>query len=164
MTFLAHTDALIFDLRENHGGNPSMVQLIVSYLFSNERRINDMLNQHEGTTRQYWTLPSVAGPRYINKPVLVLTSGQTFSGGEEFTYDLQAQKRATIVGETTGGGAHPIDGHSAGNHFMIAVPGGRPINPITKKDWEGTGVVPDVKTSAQDALETALRLAKKKNS
>ena len=162
MTFIEHTDALIFDLRENHGGNPSMVQLMVSYLFSRETHINDMLYQHEGTTRQYWTLPSVAGPRYINKPVFVLTSGQTFSGGEEFTYDLQTQKRATIVGETTGGGAHPIAGHSAGDHFMIAVPGGRPINPVTKKDWEGTGVVPDVKASAQDALDTALQLAKKK--
>lgn len=91
----------------------------------------------------------------------MLTSNQTFSGGEEFTYDLQTQKRATIVGETTGGGAHPIAGHTAGNHFMIAVPGGRPINPVTKKDWEGTGVLPDVRTTAKDALDTALRLAKK---
>jgi len=162
MAFLAHTDALIFDLRENHGGNPAMVQLIVSYLFADSTHINDMLNQHDGTTKQYWTLPSVAGPRYLDKPVYVLTSGQTFSGGEEFTYDLQTQKRATIVGETTGGGAHPIDGMPAGDHFMIAVPVGRPINPVTKKDWEGTGVSPDVKTTATDALDTARRLAQKK--
>lgn len=162
MTFLAHTDALIFDLRENHGGNPSMVQLIVSYLFTNSTHINDMLNQHDSTTTQYWTLPSVAGPRYLDKPVYVLTSAQTFSGGEEFTYDLQTQKRATIVGETTGGGAHPVNGMPAGDYFMIAVPVGRPINPVTNKDWEGTGVSPDVKTSATDALETALRLARKR--
>lgn len=161
MAFLTHTDALIFDLRENHGGSPAMVQLLVSYLFADPTHINDMLNQHDGTTQQYWTLPSVAGPRYLDKPVYVLTSGQTFSGGEEFTYDLQTQKRATIVGETTGGGAHPINGMPAGDHFMIAVPVGRPINPITKKDWEGTGVSPDVKTTAADALDTALRLAKK---
>ncbi len=161
MAFLAHTDALIFDLRENHGGDPAMVQLMVSYLFANSTHINDMLNQHDNTTKQYWTLPSVAGPRYLDKPVYVLTSGQTFSGGEEFTYDLQTQKRATIVGETTGGGAHPIDGMPAGKHFMIAVPVGRPINPVTKKDWEGSGVSPDVNAAAADALETALLLAKK---
>lgn len=162
MAFVAHTDALIFDLRENHGGDPAMVQLMVSYLFASSTHINDMLNQHDGTTRQYWTLPSVACRRYLNKPIYVLTSGQTFSGGEEFTYDLQTQKRATIVGETTGGGAHPVNGMPAGNHFMIAVPVGRPINPVTKKDWEGTGISPDVKTAATDALETARRLAQKK--
>ena len=162
MTFLAHTNALIFDLRENHGGDPAMVQFMVSYLFEQSTHINDMLNQHDGTTKQYWTLPSVAGPRYLDKPVYVLTSSQTFSGGEEFTYDLQTQKRATIVGEVTGGGAHPVNGMSAGDHFMIGVPVGRPINPITKKDWEGTGVIPDVKVPAADALETAQRLAQKK--
>ena len=161
MAFLAHTDALIFDLRENHGGEPAMVQLIVSYLFADPTHINDMLNRHDGTTRQYWTLPSVAGPRYLDKPVYVLTSSHTLSGGEEFTYDLQTQKRATIVGETTGGGAHPTDGLPAGDHFMIAVPMGRPINPVTKKDWEGTGVSPDMKTTAADALDTAWRLGKK---
>ena len=140
-----------------------MVQLIVSYLFAHQTHINDMLYQHEGTTRQYWTLPSVAGARYLDKPVYVLTSNQTFSGGEEFTYDLQTQKRATIVGETTGGGAHPIDGMSVGDHFSIAMPIGRPINPITKKDWEGVGIVPDVKTSSADALEAALKLARKQH-
>lgn len=162
MTFIAHTDALIFDLRENHGGNPAMVQLITSYLFAEPTHINDMLYQHDGATQQYWTLPSVAGPRYLDKPVYVLTSGQTFSGGEEFTYDLQTQKRATIVGETTGGGAHPVEGMPAGAHFTIAVPVGRPINPVTKKDWEGTGVVPDVKTTAAAALDAARLLAQKK--
>jgi hypothetical protein len=162
MTFLTHTDGLIFDLRENHGGAPAMVQLMVSYLFEDSTHINDMLNQHDGTIKQYWTLPSVAGPRYLNKPVYVLTSSRTFSGGEEFTYDLQTQKRATIVGEVTGGGAHPVRGMPAGDHFMIGVPWGRPINPITKKDWEGTGVTPDVKVSATEALETALHLAQQR--
>ena len=162
MTFLAHTNALIFDVRENHGGDPAMVQLMVSYLFGEPTHINDLFNQHDGTTRQYWTLPSVAGPRYLDKPVYVLTSSQTFSGAEEFTYDLQTQKRATIVGEVTGGGAHPVEGMSAGEHFIIGVPIERPINPITKKDWEGTGITPDVKVPAAEALESAQRLAQKK--
>ena len=162
MEFLAHTDVLIFDMRDNHGGDPSMVQLVVSYLFSEPTHINDMIDRHDNTTRQYWTLPSVPGPRFTGKPVFVLTSSQTFSGAEEFTYDLQTQKRATIVGEITGGGAHPVHGMSAGDHFVIGVPRGRPVNPITKKDWEGTGVLPDVKVPANDALTTAQKLAGEK--
>jgi C-terminal processing protease CtpA/Prc len=91
--------------------------------------------------------------------VYVLTSQRTFSGGEEFTFDLKTQKRATIVGETTGGGAHPVQGFPAGDHFTIGVPYAHPINPVTKGDWEGTGVEPDVKVSAADALATAEKLA-----
>jgi hypothetical protein len=159
MNFLAHTDALIFDLRENHGGDPSMVDFVVSYLFREPTHINDLANRHDNETHQYWTLPWVPGPRLVDQPVYVLTSHETFSGGEEFTFDLKTQKRATIVGETTGGGAHPVRGLPAGDHFSVGVPFGRPINPVTKGDWEGKGVEPDVKVSAADALTTAEKLA-----
>lgn len=162
MNFVAHTDALIFDLRENHGGDPDMVDLMVSYLFREPTHINDLTNRHDNETHQYWTLPWIPGPRFVDQPVYVLTSHQTFSGGEEFTFDLKTQKRATIVGETTGGGAHPVRGMPAGDHFTIGVPFGRPINPVTKGDWEGTGVEPDVKVSAADALTTAQKLAAEK--
>jgi Peptidase family S41/N-terminal domain of Peptidase_S41 in eukaryotic IRBP len=159
MNFLAHTDALIFDLRENHGGDPSMVDFMVSYLFREPTHINDLTNRHDNETHQYWTLPWVPGSRFVDQPVYVLTSHETFSGGEEFTFDLKTQKRATIVGETTGGGAHPVQGMPAGDHFTVGVPFGRPINPVTKGDWEGKGVEPDVKVSAADALTTAEKLA-----
>jgi len=159
MNFLAHTDALIFDLRENHGGDPSMVDFMVSYLFRQPTHINDLTNRHENETHQYWTVPWVLGSRLVDQPVYVLTSHQTFSGGEEFTFDLQTQKRATIVGETTGGGAHPVEGLPAGDHFSIGVPFARAINPVTHGDWEGKGVEPDVKVSAADALATAEKLA-----
>jgi len=159
MNFLAHTDALIFDLRENHGGDPSMVDFMVSYLFREPTHINDLTNRHDNETHQYWTLPWVPGPRFVDQPVYVLTSHETFSGGEEFTFDLKTQKRATIVGETTGGGAHPVRGLPAGDHFTIGVPFGRPINPVTKGDWEGKGVEPDLKVSAADALTAAEKLA-----
>lgn len=159
MNFLAHVDAIIFDLRENHGGNPSMVQFIVSYLFDKPTHINDLYNRHDDTTTQYWTLPYVPGPRLIGKPAYVLTSSRTFSGAEEFAYDLQTQKRATIVGEITAGGAHPVRGMPAGDHFTIGVPLGRPINPVTKTDWEGTGIQPNVKVPASDALAAAQKLA-----
>lgn len=159
MNFLAHTDALIFDLRENHGGDPDMVDFMVSYLFRRPTHINDLTNRHDNETHQYWTLAWIPGPRLADQPAYVLTSHETFSGAEEFTFDLKTQKRATIVGETTGGGAHPVEGMSAGDHFTIGVPFGRPINPVTKGDWEGQGVEPDVKVSAADALATAEKLA-----
>jgi hypothetical protein len=159
MNFVAHTDALIFDLRDNHGGDPEMVDFMVSYLFPQSTHINDLTNRHENETHQYWTLPWIPGPRLIEQPVYVLTSHETFSGGEEFTFDLKTQKRGTIVGETTGGGAHPVQGLPAGDHFTVGVPFGRPINPVTKGDWEGKGIEPDVKVSAADALTTAEKLA-----
>jgi Peptidase family S41/N-terminal domain of Peptidase_S41 in eukaryotic IRBP len=159
MNFVANTDALIFDLRENHGGDPSMVDFMVSYLFREPTHINDLTARDNNETHQYWTLPWVPGQRFIDKPVYVLTSHGTFSGGEEFTFDLKTQKRGTIVGEATGGGAHPVRGMPAGDHFTIGVPFARPINPVTKGDWEGTGVEPDVKVSADDALTTAEKLA-----
>jgi hypothetical protein len=159
MNFVAHTDALIFDLRENHGGDPEMVEFMVSYLFPQATHINDLTNRHENETHQYWTLPWVPGTRIADQPVYVLTSHETFSGGEEFTFDLKTQKRATIVGETTGGGAHPVQGLPVGDHFTIGVPFGRPINPVTKGDWEGKGIEPDVEVSAADALTTAEKLA-----
>jgi len=159
MGFLANSDALIFDLRQNGGGDPKMVQFVSSYLFDEPTHLNDMYNRKEDTTTQYWTLPYVPGKRFAGKPVFVLTSTRTFSGAEEFTYNLKNLKRATIVGETTGGGAHPVSPHRLDDHFMIGVPGGRPINPISKKDWEGTGVEPDVKVPADQALDMAKKMA-----
>jgi C-terminal processing protease CtpA/Prc len=91
--------------------------------------------------------------------VFVLTSQRTFSGAEEFTYNLKNLKRATIVGETTGGGAHPVDGHRIDDHFMIGVPFARAVNPISKTNWEGTGVDPDVKVPADQALDVAKKMA-----
>ena len=161
MGFVAHTDAVIVDLRTNHGGNPAMVQLIASYFFDEATHLNDLYNRHDDQTTQYWTLPYVPGPR-ISAPLYVLTSSHTFSGAEEFTYDMQTQKRATIVGETTGGGAHPVHGVSVGEHFALGVPLARPINPVTKKDWEGTGVTPDIKVPAADALAAAQKSAAEK--
>ena len=159
MNFLAHVDAIIFDLRENGGGDPKMVAMISSYLFDKPTHLNDLYNRKEDATTQYWTLPYVPGTTLANKPAFVLTSKSTFSGAEEFTYNLKSLKRATIVGETTGGGAHPVWGHNIDDHFMIGVPFARAVNPVTKTDWEGTGVAPDVKVEASQALDEAVKLA-----
>ncbi|MDB4964532.1 MAG: hypothetical protein JWN44_221 [Myxococcales bacterium] len=160
MGFVANVDALVFDLRENGGGDPDMVSYVVSYLFANRTHVNDLWERKTNKTTEYWTKPELPGKKIVDKPVYVLTSKATFSGGEEFTYDLKSLKRATIVGETTGGGAHPTAAKRLDDHFGIGVPTGRPINPVTKKDWEGTGVEPDVKVPADRALDKALELAR----
>ncbi len=111
---------------------------------SKTTHLNDLYNRKDDATIQYWTLPFVPGNRLADKPAFVLTSNSTFSGAEEFAYNLKNLKRATIIGETTGGGAHPVDGHRIDDHFMIGVPFARAINPVSKTNWEGTGVEPDV--------------------
>jgi hypothetical protein len=163
MNFLANVDAIIFDLRENGGGEPRMIALISTYLFSEPTHLNDFWERKTGATEQYWTLPYVPGKRLDGKPAYVLTAKRTFSGAEEFSYNLKNLKRATLIGETTGGGAHPVSGHRIDEHFMIGVPFARAINPISKTNWEGTGVEPDVKVPANDALATAQKLAAEKS-
>ena len=156
MNFLASSDALIVDLRENGGGDPAMVALICSYLFGAEQvHLNDLYFRPANETQQFWTLSYVPGRRYEGKPVYVLTSHRTFSGAEEFTYNLKTRKRATIVGETTGGGANPGGPERIDDHFQVNVPSGRAINPVTKTNWEGTGVAPDVDVPADQAFHTA---------
>jgi len=162
MNFLAGTRALIIDLRENGGGSPPMVAYVASYLLPPHTHINDLWTRSTDSTEQFFSLDSVPGRHYgAAKPVYVLTSHQTFSGGEEFTYDLKTQKRATIIGETTGGGAHPVRGRRIDDHFSIGVPFARAINPITHTNWEGTGVEPDIKVPADDALAKAQELIRK---
>jgi hypothetical protein len=156
MNFVAGTDALIFDLRANGGGSPAMIGLLSSYIFDDVVHLNDFYIRERDEHRQFWTSPHVQGQRYGNtKPVYVLTSNRTFSAAEEFTYNRKNLTRAIIVGETTGGGAHPGGVRRITDHFGIWVPNGRAINPITKTNWEGIGIEPDVKVSAADALKTA---------
>jgi retinol-binding protein 3 len=164
MNFLANSDALILDLRKNGGGAPSMVALVCSYLFPAEPvvHLNDLYMRPENSTHQWWTLPYVPGKRFVRKPVYVLTSKRTFSAAEECTYNLQKLDRAIIVGETTGGGAHPGGPQPMVDKFVIWVPMGRAINPVSKTNWEGTGVKPDIEVPAELALKTAQVEALKK--
>src|SRR5688500_6713923 len=160
MNFVNGTDALIIDMRQNGGGNPAMVALVCSYLFGAEPvHLNDLYWREGNRTQEYWTRKEVAGKRYLNKDVYVLTSKRTFSGAEELTYNLKNLKRATIIGETTGGGAHPGGGFRISEHFGMFVPTGRAISPITKTNWEGTGVTPDVAVHADHALQVARLMA-----
>lgn len=163
MNFLANADALIVDMRFNGGGSPAMVAFVSSYLFDQRTHLNDIYWRPNDETRQWWTRDDVPGKKLGGaKDVYVLTSNRTFSAAEEFTYNLKNLKRATIVGETTGGGAHPGGPARINAHFQVWVPRGRAINPITKTNWEGTGVTPDVDVPAPLALKTAHVLALKK--
>jgi retinol-binding protein 3 len=156
MNFTADTDALIFDLRRNGGGSPFMIGILSSYLFTEVVHLNDFYVRETDSKREFFTSADVAGRRYgKDKPVYVLTSNRTFSAAEEFTYDLKNLQRATIVGETTGGGAHPGGVRQITQYFGIWLPTGRAINPITKTNWEGTGIEPHIKVPAEQALTAA---------
>jgi C-terminal processing protease CtpA/Prc len=155
VTLLDGSDALILDLRRNGGGSPDSVALWMSHFFpqGDQRHLNDIYTRSTDKTQQYWTLPSVA-PRYA-KPVYVLTSARTFSGGEECAYDFQTQKRALLVGQTTGGGANAGDRFSLGHGLVVNIPTARAINPITHTNWEHVGVKPDIETPAAQAQQVA---------
>lgn len=155
MSFVSNTDALIVDIRRNGGGEPDMVAALCTYFFPEPVHLNDLYFRPENTTRQYWTLPGVPAPRYLDREVYVLTSKRTGSGAEEFAYNLKNLKRATILGEVTWGGAHPGEVFRLNDHFSAFVPTGRAINPITKTNWEGVGVKPDIEAPADDALRLA---------
>ena len=156
MNFLADSDALILDLRDNHGGGGGMVEFIASYLFAERTHLDDLFNRTENATKEVWTSPDVPGKKFVGKPVFVLTSQGTFSAAEYLANVLRNLRRATLIGESTGGGAHTVEIKRIDDHFSVRVPTGRPI---TMTDWEGRGLEPDVKVAADQALDVALKLA-----
>jgi hypothetical protein len=157
MTLLAHTDALILDLRANGGGYPPTADLVASYLLD-ARPVHLLSFYHRPTDRTFdsWSLAAVPGPRYgAARPVYVLTSRATASAAEALAYTLRHLGRATVVGDTTGGHAHPGGYRDVGGGFAVFVPDGRPTSPVTRGNWEGVGVVPNVVTPAAGALPAA---------
>lgn len=156
MTLLADTRALIIDLRHMHGGDPDTVMMVASYFYDQPTHLNDIWSREDNRTEERWTSATVPGIRYgQSRPIWVLTSPETFSAGEDFAYALKNNGRAVIVGEPTGGGAHPGSLHRLSEHFLMNVPSGRSISPVTHADWEGAGVAPDVRVPAKKALEVA---------
>jgi hypothetical protein len=162
MNFLAYCDAIIVDLRQNGGGDPAQIQLISSYFFREPAHLNDLYYRATDTTENYWTLPYVPGPKAVDADLYILTSARTFSGAEEFTYNMKNLKRATVIGETTGGGAHPTDSMIVQEDYILRVPIARAINPVSKTNWEGTGVTPDIAVPAAQAFDRAYAMAVEK--
>ncbi|WP_299942483.1 S41 family peptidase [uncultured Microbulbifer sp.] len=159
MTLIEDTDAIIFDLINNGGGDGNMGQLISSYLFDKPTHLNSIYWKFTDDTTEFWTLEQINGKKKPNTPVYILTSADTFSAAESFAYYLKHLKRATIVGETTKGGAHPIQFLNIDMGFKISIPIAKAVNPITKGNWEGVGVLPDIKVPRRDALNTAYQLS-----
>lgn len=163
MNYLCGADALIIDLRNNGGGTAAMVQLIISYFFSDKPvHLNSFYWRRTGTTTKTWTLPKLPDKLRPDIDLYILTSSLTFSGAEEFAYDLKNLNRATLIGETTGGGANIGAVMNATRRFKVFIPFGRAINPITQTNWEGVGVEPHIKTTSEAAFDTARIIAFKK--
>ncbi|MGW1894020.1 S41 family peptidase [Streptomyces sp. NPDC002004] len=160
LSLVAPARALILDLRRNTGGDPDTVAFICGYLLDGRTHLNTMLSRQGEVAEQSWTPPFVPGARFGgSKPLYVLTSGNTFSAGEELAYDLQQLGRAQVVGEATRGGAHPREGWTVHPHLELSVPIARAVNPVSGTNWEGTGVRPDVLCDAEAALDCVLPLA-----
>ncbi|GGK79549.1 interphotoreceptor retinoid-binding protein [Rufibacter glacialis] len=156
--FLANTSAIIIDLRENRGGYPGMVSQLESYFFKEKTRMNDLVNRSNRDTTFYYADPAKTDGLTLSMPIYILTSKKTFSAAEDFSYAMQHAKRAILVGEVTGGGAHPTKPFSVGQGFIISIPFARSLNSVTQTDWEGTGVIPDFKIEATKALLKAQEL------
>ena len=154
--FVANTTAVILDLRDNGGGSPFMVSQIESYFFQARTHMNDIINRKNDSI-VLWTDPAKSDSIVLQQPVYVLTSHHTFSGAEDFSYAMQSVHRAIIVGDTTGGGAHPTGPYPVAFGFVAAIPNGRTLNPYTHTDWEGTGVIPDIPVASADALTAAVK-------
>ena len=157
MTFLSAAQAVIIDLRENGGGSGDFLS---SYFLEHPTQLNSQYSRTEGFSH-YWTAPDPGARRLTTVPLFLLTSKKTFSAAESFAYDLQARKRATIIGEPTGGGAHSYDLITIDDQFELGVPTVRAVSPVTGGNWEGTGVIPEVRVPAAQALDTALVLARR---
>ncbi|MFB7811373.1 S41 family peptidase [Streptomyces virginiae] len=158
MQLAAGSSALVLDFRSCLGGIPEGAAMWCSYFFPDDQvHLHDIYDGTTGTTRQFWTAGHLPAPRYLDRPVYVLTSAITFSGGEDVAYTLQAHGRATLVGETTRGGAHPTVRHTLTEHIQVTVPIARSISTVTGGNWEGVGVLPDLPAPADQALETALK-------
>lgn len=155
LKFLSNTKAIIIDLRTNGGGSPEMVRYLLSYFFDKETHINDFYNRQTNKITETWTRPDTSQINFTKIPLYILASDKTASAAEEFCYDLQNQHRAIIVGNTTAGAAHPTMELDATNGTVLFNPYARAINPVTKINWEGIGVKPEINSTSEKALEIA---------
>ena len=158
MKQLKFADALIIDMRQNGGGSIRTVQYLSSYFFKEDFLLSSIYTRATNETEELWTV-EVNGKRLLEVPIFILTSERTFSGGEDFSYTLQNHGRATVIGTPTRGGAHPTRSHNLTGGYRLRVPYARSIHPVTKSNWEGTGIIPNVPIEDDKALDKARTLA-----
>ena len=160
MDIVAETDALILDLRQCRGSmDPGTIPFLAGYFFEEPVHLSNFYTRETGETRQFWSAVYVPGKKYLNKPVFILTSGRTFSGGEGFAFHMKNRERAQIIGSTTRGGAHPTEWIRLNDLFAATVPFATTLDPVDGSTWEGVGVKPHVEVKTQMALYEAHLLA-----
>jgi hypothetical protein len=155
MRLLERADALIIDMRENTGGSPGTVALLMGHLFDAGGLAMFDIVSRSGEVESYATPASVPAERRPRRPTFVLTSSRTFSAGEGLAFVLQEHRRAEVIGERTAGAANPGRPYPVGSMFEVTVPNGKVRSAISGGNWEGRGVTPDVAVAAADALRTA---------
>jgi len=161
MRMLSLSDAVIIDLTQNGGGDPSMVQYLCSYFFDKKIHLNSLYYREGDRTEEFWILEKVGGKKLVDIPLFIMIGDETFSGAEEFSYNMQTQKRATLIGQTSAGAANPGGTRGINEHLSVFIPTGRAINPITNTSWEGVGVQPEILTNKEETFDQALILAQK---
>lgn len=154
--FVANTDALILDLRNNFGGRIAMAREIANYFFNAPQRTGRSFNRITNTWTDEWA--GIENGLHLTMPLYILTSKRTFSAAEGLAYNLKYLKNAVLVGDTTRGGAHITRSFALGNGFVGFIPFTRSENSVTKTDWEGTGVLPTVSVAEASALHKTQEL------
>jgi tetratricopeptide (TPR) repeat protein len=160
MRFLAAANAIIIDLRENQGGAGESLPYFCSYFFEYPTQLTGHYSREDDFLTEFWTAKDITGERRTDVPLFLLTSDRTFSAAEAFAYDMKVRNRATLIGDSTKGGAHSVDLYQIDDQFEIYISTARAINPVTSGNWEGTGVIPNVVVTSESALDTAIVLAR----
>ncbi len=161
MKLMSLADAVIIDLTKNGGGDPAMVQYLCSYFFAQKLHLNSLYYRAGDRTEEFWTLAEVGGNKMIDIPLFVMIGEETFSGAEEFSYNMQTQRRATLIGQTSAGAANPGGTRGINDQLSVFIPTGRAINHITNTSWEGIGVQPEIITKKEETFDLALKEAQK---
>jgi hypothetical protein len=160
--FAEGAKGLIIDLRYNNGGVLEMAQFLMSYLYAagKEQKFFDYYTNENGVRveRSQWSLAAVPGQRSGDIPVVVLTGSTSFSSAEWMAFSLQRLGRATVIGERTAGGAHPVTRLPIDDRFMLQTPIGQIRDPVKGQDFEGVGVTPDIVVPASEALLAAQKV------
>ncbi|MBV9211916.1 MAG: hypothetical protein JOZ52_14840 [Acidobacteria bacterium] len=156
MNFLANTDAVIIDLRKNPGGFINLENFLASYFYGVDPvELLSRYHRDGDVTIKDWTLREVPGKRVQYVDLYILTSSETGSAGEGFSFIMQQRKRAKVVGEKTSGAGYGNKETPIGDGFVFYVSVFRQFDARTGRGWQEVGVEPDIAVPAGRALSVA---------